>query len=1232
MFRFLWLRTLLGRKTFLKHLDQIRHKGLLIVLLPVLVSSALSGLLWQLSLRADREHDSWNRRSRFLLDVTRLTLAQCVTGADLFKYWLGGSVVDLEAFAKEQKVTRTVVNRLRNSLNSHPEENQVPGGIELAENVLDRMNELADAKPRLENVSAFGQLKRDAGKVLLRLNEVKETMRLWLQREQKFLLALSQWTWWINLSGIIANISLTLLLLAYVKREFIDRIDILTTNVNRVERGESADAIVSGSDEIAELDRAFRAMNAELAARHEKERIIFDSSPDVIMIVGRDMVLDRVNLKAEQLWNTTALAGRDIGDLFDSTNRMFLESSLLSSQQSQRAASLETLIQISGRQDVVYLWTCFWWAPQAVWYCVGADITEMRDLERQRRELRSLLATDLDTPLISISETLQKLLAGSFGSLATPVSQRIVRIGKMLDRLRDLVEQLLAVDALQSDWSNCTRSTQLIELVLSASVAEVVPLASQKHVSVVVDVQNLEWCVDGSQMIRVFVNLLANAIKFTDCGGTVQVKAREQDNHVLVEIIDSGRGISEEDAGKLFAPFSQLKKEDSGRGVGSGLGLTVCRQIVAEHGGEIGVCSRPDFCGSIFWLTIPRIESSATAPMDGIEPCVELAIAPSSVGASSKAGATHSRGRFWGFQSMILLMALPMSLGLVIAMQVNNFVQEEEKLFACQIRSNQVSGSAATVVLAMLGLSVSTIEPSLRIHNRQICWQWQDGLDKLSKQGTLEPLARTAYSCITSFVERNGLSLPAVKNVIEFGGEEDLALLGNRLFFASAIVSKDVLRLIDRIEKRDIESFAARKRLYSSESHYLAFGLLLNLALGVTASLFLTRNISRKFSLLSSNCKRFASGNELLPELKGSDEISQLDAKFRSMYVRVAREKLREQTFFLHSPNLLCVLDSSGVVTRINPAACSQFAVTESQVLHHRFEDLVGKQTGILLGAELSHATQNRTVNFVTSTLRSDDSVVEVAWSASWCSQEARYICLGSDISRKVSVECFKQRSMALLSHDLRTPLSTISVLNSMVLSRTLGEIPAPAEAPLREIDRQLTVLLEIVNDILDLERLQSGKLLWTEDASPLLQVFQLVSQKLSTKLNTFSEDSDVEFLIDESHVICGPEDRLADVFAALICECLYTEPALVQVLSRATTEGLEIVLRSVSPQVAPDMLISKINDPSLALHAASRGSRLQLKLAIVLVEALAGEVSARGITNGFEVAINFCSRRPPNA
>ncbi len=247
---------------------------------------------------------------------------------------------------------------------------------------------------------------------------------------------------------------------------------------------------------------------------------------------------------------------------------------------------------------------------------------ELMDLERENVKLEgeSQLKTqfiynishDLKTPITNIMGFSKLMLGGEFGTLNEEQQRNLNIIISEGDRLLQLIAQILDVAKLEAKKIKLDiKFVNLNTIKESPVISSLGEVALNKNItfSFDVDFDVPEVEADPNRLIQVFVNLIGNAIKFTDKGGiSVSIKryGKKNDPRVKVEINDTGVGISKEYKNKLFKKFYQVKRETLTRqeGTGTGLGLSIAKEIVSLHGGKIGFTSKPGL-GSTFWFWLP---------------------------------------------------------------------------------------------------------------------------------------------------------------------------------------------------------------------------------------------------------------------------------------------------------------------------------------------------------------------------------------------------------------------------------------------------------------------------------------------------------------------------------------------------------------------------------------------------------------------------------------------------
>lgn len=234
------------------------------------------------------------------------------------------------------------------------------------------------------------------------------------------------------------------------------------------------------------------------------------------------------------------------------------------------------------------------------------DETETVATERVRKDFAANVSHELKTPiagLMLLAETLQHAVKDDPEHAASFAS----RILQELRRLSGLVNDLLTLAGLEQSSANPSAAMLSVDLsCVSAEVAEELrSKATERQLSLEVDTPSPAWVIgDRVQLATVVRNLLDNAIRFTDPGGTVRLTVRTESDGVLVTVADTGIGIPLKDQARIFERFYRVDKARSRETGGTGLGLSIVKHIVELHKGVVTVDSRLGM-GSTFTVRLP---------------------------------------------------------------------------------------------------------------------------------------------------------------------------------------------------------------------------------------------------------------------------------------------------------------------------------------------------------------------------------------------------------------------------------------------------------------------------------------------------------------------------------------------------------------------------------------------------------------------------------------------------
>lgn len=230
---------------------------------------------------------------------------------------------------------------------------------------------------------------------------------------------------------------------------------------------------------------------------------------------------------------------------------------------------------------------------------------DLRRADLAKDEFLSVISHELKTPLNFIMGFGSLLADEVPGPLNSEQQRYLCRMLQGSDRMLVLVNNLLDFSQMVAGKFQVFQVPAPIVPMVKDVVDKYRTSASDKGIQLETDVEELMACIDISHIAQVLGNLIDNAIKFTPQGGRILVKGYAQQEMIRIEVTDTGVGISPQDLSRLFKRFSQLDMSTTRKVGGVGLGLSISKEIVEAHGGQIGVESEQGK-GSTFWFLIPK--------------------------------------------------------------------------------------------------------------------------------------------------------------------------------------------------------------------------------------------------------------------------------------------------------------------------------------------------------------------------------------------------------------------------------------------------------------------------------------------------------------------------------------------------------------------------------------------------------------------------------------------------
>ncbi len=255
------------------------------------------------------------------------------------------------------------------------------------------------------------------------------------------------------------------------------------------------------------------------------------------------------------------------------------------------------------------------------------DMTQVRKAEKLKNEFISTVSHELRTPLTSIIGSLTLLVDGVAGELPDKARRLIAMAEKNSQRLGRLINDILDLEKAEAGRMTLqfdqVRLLPLLQhsLELNQSYAARFDVALRLQFNV--DDASVSVRGDEARLLQVMSNLLSNAIKHSPPQSQVLVEVTQTSEIVRVTVHDAGSGIAEEFKERVFQRFAQADTSDARREAGTGLGLAITKQLVEQHGGQIGFDTGHsrvgDGRGASFWFELPVIKTAAS-PAELTEP------------------------------------------------------------------------------------------------------------------------------------------------------------------------------------------------------------------------------------------------------------------------------------------------------------------------------------------------------------------------------------------------------------------------------------------------------------------------------------------------------------------------------------------------------------------------------------------------------------------------------------
>jgi PAS domain S-box-containing protein len=412
-------------------------------------------------------------------------------------------------------------------------------------------------------------------------------------------------------------------------------------------------------------------------------------------------------------------------------------------------------------------------------------------------------------------------------------------------------------------------------------------------------------------------------------------------------------------------------------------------------------------------------------------------------------------------------------------------------------------------------------------------------------------------------------------------------------------------RKYEQLAQESTEAQAAARQRFQQVALW-GSGLMMAFTAIVGSALALS--IGFRLNRLSDNNLRLATNRPLHPEMSGNDEIAKIDHTFHNMADSLEQAHQKERAVIDNARDMICSI-SKGKFTDVNPACFTLLGYTKDELYGTRVIDAIAGTPESAQQFVSNLREQNIESSIEVQMRHKDGHTVDTLWSTQWSEKERSMFCVIHDMSERRAAERLRQEVVHMVTHDLRTPLTTLGhIFEILIHNEEDGEPDDRKSHYLQVGERSVSRLALLVNDLLDVEKVRSGQMSIDFSACYLDENFCICSDSVAAT----AEAKGVKLNMHPTSLIAnGDGDKIDRILINLVGNAIKFSPDNGTVDVSASVDGdmVKIVVKDEGKGIPPDELDKVFERFHQVKGTHEKGSGLGLTICRAFVELHGGRI-----------------------